>query len=92
MIMVQKEPNQRNTTLDYMRNEVPWEKERKTSKLRPLRTTKWLLEIDENIMSNFDGKRSERAIRLRVSKFFDQFFSYKTLVEKCQMFVQLLKM
>lgn len=66
--------------------------ERQIPNPRPLRTPKWLLEIDENIIANLEGKRSTRTIWLWATQLFDQNFSNKTLTEKFQLFVQLLKM
>ena len=77
---------------NYMRNEEPCVEERHIPNSRPSKTPKWLIEIDENIINNFEGKRSTRTIRWWASRLFMQYFSDKTLTEQCQLFVQLLKM
>ena len=75
-----------------MRNEEPCMEERHIPISRPSRTPKWLLQFDENIINNFEGKRSTRTVRLWARRLFNQYFSDKTLIEQCQIFVQLLEM
>ncbi|WP_044909114.1 hypothetical protein, partial [[Clostridium] innocuum] len=89
---VAQEPHERYTSPNYMRNEVPCNKDNQSSNSGLSRTPKWLIEIEENIMNNWEGKRSHRTVRLWASRLYDQFFGNKTLVEQCQIFVQLLKM
>ena len=56
------------------------------------RTPKWIIEIDEMIIINLEGKKLERTIQLWVSRLYKMFFDNKTVVEKCQLFMHLLKM
>ena len=56
------------------------------------KTPKWIIEIDETIMTSLEGKKSERTIRLWASRLYQMFFGNKTVVEKCQLFMYLLKM
>ena len=76
----------------YNWNEVPCNKERQTSNPKLGRILKWSLEIDEDILSTLEGKRSLRMVRLWASGLCEYFFVNNTLVEKCQLFVQLLRM
>ena len=50
--------NEPYMSLCYNQNEVPCNEERKTSDPKPSRTLKWLIEIDETILSTLEGKRS----------------------------------
>ena len=56
------------------------------------RTPKWVIEIDETIITSLEGKKSERTIRLWARRLYNTFFGNKTVVEQCQLFMQLLKM
>ena len=56
------------------------------------RTPKWIIEIDETIITNLEGKILERTIRLWASRLYKMFFSNKTVVAQCQLFMHLLKM
>lgn len=58
------EPSEHYVSPNYMRNEDPTVEDRQIPNSRPSRTPKWLLETDENIMDNLEGKRSTRTIRL----------------------------
>ena len=55
------------------------------------KTAKWIIEIDEMIIANLEGKKSERTIWLWASRLYNMFFSNKTMVEQCQLFMHLLK-
>lgn len=87
-----QEPHERYTSPNYMRNEVPCNKDNQYSNSGLSRTPKWLIEIEENIINNLEGKRSHRTVRLWASRLYDHFFGNKTLVEQCQIFMRLLKM
>ena len=50
--------NEPYTSLGYNQNEVPCNEERQSSNPKPRRTLKGLLEIDEDILSTLEGKRS----------------------------------
>ena len=56
------------------------------------KTPKWIIEIDEMIITSLEGKKSERNIWLRASRLYQMFFSNKTVVEQCHLFMHLLKM
>ena len=43
-------------------------------------------------MTSLEGKKSERTIRLWASRLYQMLFGNKTVVEKCQLFMHLLKM
>ena len=44
------------------------------------------------IITSLEGKKSKRTIRLWASRLYQMFFGNKTVVEQCQLFMQLLKM
>ena len=56
------------------------------------KTPKWIIEIDEMIITSLEGKKLERTIRLWASRLYKIFFSNKTVVEQCHLFMHLLKM
>ena len=56
------------------------------------KTQKWIIKTDETIITNLEGKKSERTIRLWASRLYKIFFGNKTVVEQCQLFMHLLKM
>ena len=47
------------------------------------RTPKWIIEIDEMIITSLEGKKLERIIRLWASRLYQMFFGNKIVVEKC---------
>ena len=55
------------------------------------RTPKWIIKIDEMIITNLEGKKSEKTIQLWASRLYKMFFGNKTMVEQCQLFMHLLK-
>ena len=57
-------PSEPYVTPNYFRNEDPLMDERQIPNPRPSRTPKWLFEIDENIITNLEGKRSTRTVQL----------------------------
>lgn len=59
--------------------------------LNYMRTPKWLLEMDENIIDNLDGKRSSLTVQLWATNMFNRYFSDKKLTKQYQIFVQFLK-
>ena len=60
--------------------------------MKVLEHQKGLIEIDEMIITNLEGKKLERTIRLWDLTLYKMFFSNKTVVEQCQFFMHLLKM
>ena len=56
------------------------------------RTLKWIIKIDERIITNIEGKKLERTIQLWASRLYKMFFNNKTVVEQCQHFMHLIKM
>ena len=44
------------------------------------KTPKWIIEIDETIITNLEAKKLERTIRLWASKLYKIFFDNKTMV------------
>ena len=56
------------------------------------RTLKWIIEIDETIITSLEGKKSERTIQLWARRLYNMFFGNKTVVEQCYLFMHLLKM
>ena len=60
--------NEPYTSPHYNQNEVPCNKERQMSNPKPGRTPKLLLDIDEDILSTLEGKRSHRMVQLWASR------------------------
>ena len=63
--------NEPYTSPRYNWNEVPCNKERQTFDPKLGRTSKWLLEIDEDILSTLEGKRLHRTLWLWASRLYE---------------------